>query len=110
MTTDTTSTVCWRTRDCSPEVQQYCQHAVTDYDMCPSTCKFGVCMRPENKPTYDPLYVFEPNIDRDQALKHSCIHCEFFLKNGPKRDKNAPRAHELETGGSADVTVSNEDA
>jgi len=96
MTPETTPIVCWRTRDCAPEVQEYCQHAVTDYDMCPQTCKFALCSRPEHKPTYDPMFVFEPNIDRDQALKQTCIHCEFFLSNGPKRDKDAPRAHEVE--------------
>jgi len=90
------TTVCWRTRDCAPQVKMYCQHAVTDYDMCPSTCKFAVCNRPEHKPTWDPKYVFEPNIDRNEALKHTCIHCEFFLHNGPKKDPSAPYAHELE--------------
>jgi len=88
--------VCWRTRDCSPEVQMYCQHAVTDYDMCPATCKFAICDRPEHVPTWDPKYVFEPNIDRDQALKHTCIHCEFFFINGPKRNEDAPKSFEEE--------------
>jgi len=48
------------------------------------------------------MFVFEPNIDRDQALKQTCIHCEFFLSNGPKRDKNAPRAHEVDRTDDAD--------
>jgi len=90
-----TAGVCWRIRDCSPEVQQYCQHAVSDYDMCPATCKFAVCLRPEHRPTWDPKYVFEPNIDRNQALKHNCIHCEFFIINGPKHDKNKPKELEF---------------
>lgn len=104
MTTATSASpsACWRIRNCSPEVQEFCQHAVTDYDMCPATCKFAVCTRDEHKPTYDPLYVFEPNIDRAAALKHSCFHCEFFLKNGPKKDKSAPRAHEEDSSGEAE--------
>ena len=94
--TASTATVCWRTRDCSPEIQEFCQHAVTDYDMCPGTCKFAICNRPEHKLTYDPKYVFEPNVDRDAALKHLCVHCEFFLTKGPKRHADKPREFELE--------------
>jgi hypothetical protein len=74
--------------------------------MCPATCKFAVCNRPEHVATYNPLYVFEPNIDRDQALKHRCFHCEFFLKNGPKKDKDAPRVHELEAEAAIDSSAS----
>lgn len=96
MTKENKSAACWRIRPCPEEIQETCQHAVTDYDMCPMTCKFAVCLMPEHKPTYDPRYVFEPNIDRDAALKHSCIHCEFFLTKGPKRDKSAPRGSEEE--------------
>ncbi|MCL2745668.1 MAG: hypothetical protein FWE48_01055 [Coriobacteriia bacterium] len=90
----TTGTPCWRTRNCAPQVQKYCQHAVTDYDMCPSICNFAFCYRPEHVHTADPAFVFEPNIDRSQALKQSCLYCEFFAKNGPKRDENAPRGFE----------------
>ncbi|MCL2526001.1 MAG: hypothetical protein FWE46_02980, partial [Coriobacteriia bacterium] len=86
---DVTPSVCWRIRDCAPEIQLYCQHAVTDFDMCPSICKFAICTRPEHKPTWDAKFVFEPNIDRDAALKHACLHCEFFVRNGPKKNPDA---------------------
>jgi len=78
-------TVCWRTRECDPEIQKDCQHAVTDYDMCPSKCFFAACDRPTHEITSDPELVFDPDIDRSQALKQSCLYCEFFLKNGPRK-------------------------
>jgi len=87
--TDVVDTVCWRTRDCSPEVQGCCQHAVTDFDMCPSRCNFAFCHRPEHRVTADPALVFDPSLDREQSLKQTCLYCEFFLKNGPKKDAGA---------------------
>ena len=81
---------CWRTRECAPEVQETCRHAVSDYDMCPTKCYFGVCQRPTQKVTSDPALVFAPDIDRTQALKQSCIYCEYFLKHGPKREAIPP--------------------
>ena len=82
--------VCWRTRDCSPEVQRACMHAVTDYDMCPSRCNFAFCDRDTNKITTDAALIFDPTVDRSQALKQTCHYCEFFLKNAPRVKDTAP--------------------
>ena len=81
-------TVCWRTRECDPEIQKECQHAVTDYDMCPSKCFFAACDRPTHEVTTDPELVLDPDIDRGQALKQSCLYCVFFLKNGPRKPQS----------------------
>ena len=78
-------TACWRTRECDPEIQKDCQHAVTDYDMCPTKCFFAECDRPTHEITTDPNLVFDETVDRSQALKQSCLYCVFFLTKGPKK-------------------------
>ena len=84
-----TSSVCWRTRLCSPEVQDACMHAVSDFDMCPSRCNFSFCQLETHKISTDAALVFDPNVDRSQALKQTCLYCEFFLKNGPRMPNRA---------------------
>ena len=79
------NSVCWRTRPCPPEMQEACRHAVTDYDMCPSRCKLAFCQLKTHEVTGDPELVFDPDIDRSQALKQNCLYCKFFLKNGPRK-------------------------
>ena len=76
---------CWRTRDCEQDMQKICGHAVTDYDMCPLRCSFSVCDRDTHQQTTDPDLIFDETVDRDQALKQTCVYCEFFLKNGPRK-------------------------
>ena len=76
---------CWRTRECAPDIQEVCRHAVTDYDMCPTKCNFAACQRATNKLTSDPALVFDPDVDRSQALKQSCLYCEYFLTHGPRK-------------------------
>lgn len=87
---------CWKTRECEPDMRKDCMHAVTDYDMCPMRCFFATCDRPTHVLTSDPELVFDPTIDRDQAIKQSCIYCEFFLKNGPR--VGATSSEEAEKG------------
>jgi len=53
--------------------------------MCPTKCFFAACDRPTHELTTDPDLVFDPDIDRSQALKQSCLYCVFFLTNGPKK-------------------------
>jgi hypothetical protein len=84
-----TSTVCWKTRPCSPEVQEACKHAVTDFDMCPSRCTFAFCQLESHVLTTDPALVFDHTVDRSAALKQTCLYCEFFLKNGPRKPAKA---------------------
>ena len=77
--------VCWRIRPCSEEIQKECKHAVTDFDMCPSRCNFSFCQLETHEITGDPDLVFNPDIDRSQALKQNCLYCVFFLENGPRK-------------------------
>lgn len=81
---------CWETRQCEPDMQAICPHAVTERDMCPSTCSFATCDRPTNELTSDPALVFDPTVDRNAARKQSCLYCAYFLKNGPRRSTDAP--------------------
>ena len=76
---------CWRERNCEPDMREACMHAVTDFDMCPAKCFFSACDRPTYEFTTDPDLVFDPTVDRSQALKQGCIWCKFFLANGPRR-------------------------
>jgi hypothetical protein len=81
-------TVCWQTRDCPQEMHENCPHAVIDeYDMCPTKCSFAACYRDTNELTSDPALVFSADVDRDAARKQSCLYCAFFLKNGPRKNK-----------------------
>jgi len=80
---------CWRTRNCEMDMQTSCNHAITDWDMCPARCSFAQCNRPTYELTSDPALVFGSEVDRDQALKQGCLWCKFFLENGPKRTQEA---------------------
>lgn len=78
--------VCWRTRNCEADMRETCAHAVSDYDMCPTKCDFANCDRPTYELTIDPALIFDPTVDRDQALKQNCMYCKFFLTNGPRKE------------------------
>jgi len=75
---------CWSERGCDQEMQDECPHPVEIGDWCPAKCAFAVCDRPSHKTTIDPDLIFSMEVDRSQAVKESCITCEFFLLNGPR--------------------------
>jgi len=66
-------------------MQDTCGHAVSDWDMCPARCAYAQCDRSTYEFTSDPALVFDPTVDREQALKQNCLWCKFFLTNGPRR-------------------------
>jgi len=78
------------------DMQTHCNHAVTDWDMCPARCSFALCDRPTYELTTDAALIFAPDIDRDQALKQGCLWCKFFLENAPRKDPNADRESETQ--------------
>jgi hypothetical protein len=75
---------CWETRGCDEEMQANCPHEQEFHDNCPNKCAFAVCDRPSFTLTTEPELVFSPEVDRSAARKDGCMHCEFFLRNGPR--------------------------
>lgn len=75
---------CWEQRGCDEEMQSACPHPTVLKDMCPTKCAFAGCDRPTYEMTTDPALIFNPEIDRNQAIKQGCTFCAFFLTNGPK--------------------------
>ena len=78
---------CWEQRDCDEEMQSYCAHACEFMDRCPTKCAFANCQRPTREITTDPALIFDPSVDRRVAAKEVCLHCGFFLTNGPRLDE-----------------------
>lgn len=76
---------CWEQRGCDEEMQGTCLHHTDFNDRCPTKCAFAnACPRPTHVVTGDPDLIFDPDVDRDDAIKETCLYCEFFLKNGPR--------------------------
>jgi hypothetical protein len=63
--------------------------------MCPTKCNFAVCERSQHELTTDPALVFNPEVDRNQALKQSCLYCAFFLEKGPRKQRKQPAAADV---------------
>ncbi len=76
---------CWEMRGCDEEMQANCAHHTTFHDRCPTKCAFAECDMPQRELTTDPALIFLPEVDRDQAIKETCLFCVFFLKKGPRR-------------------------
>lgn len=76
---------CWEQRGCDEAMQADCPHPEQLRDRCPNKCAFAVCDRPTFELTIDPELMFSTEIDRDAAIKDTCLHCVFFLTNGPRR-------------------------
>lgn len=77
---------CWEERGCDDEMQADCPHFAEFDDNCPAKCAFAnACPRPTHKVTIDPALIFDPDVDRDAAIKDTCMYCEFFLEHGPRR-------------------------
>lgn len=75
---------CWETRGCDEEMQAECPHSSAFMDRCPTKCAFAACDRPTFEISTDPALVFSADVDRDVAIKEVCLHCAFFLQNGPR--------------------------
>lgn len=76
---------CWEERGCDDEMQSECLHAVEFKDRCPTKCVFAnACPRPTHEVSTDPELIFDATLDRSQVIKETCLHCSFFLKNGPR--------------------------
>lgn len=75
---------CWQTRGCDDEMQSNCPHSVDFKDNCPTKCAFAACSSAANVLTTDPVLIFDPSVDRTEAIKDGCMFCEFFLKNAPR--------------------------
>lgn len=76
---------CWEQRGCDEEMQSRCPHPEEIGDRCPTKCAFANCQEPQRETTSDPNLVFDPDVDRDEAIKEECIYCAFFLTRGPRR-------------------------
>ena len=77
---------CWELRGCDDEMQSTCPHHIEFFDRCPTKCAFAKCDKDSYEMTTDPELLFDPAPDRDQVIKEECLHCGFFLRNGPKRE------------------------
>ncbi len=75
---------CWEQRGCDEEMQAECPHPVIG-DRCPTKCAFAACDRPTYTLTIDPALIFSNEVDRDATIKENCLHCEFFIVNGPRK-------------------------
>jgi hypothetical protein len=75
---------CWSTRGCDDEMQAECPHAIDPEEKCPAGCFYAQCGNDTRKVTGDPALVFDPSVDRSAAAKEPCLHCEFFLRHGPR--------------------------
>lgn len=76
-------TKCWGSRGCDDEMRGRCPHD-NPGEKCPARCAFAACDRPTHVQTSDPALIFDPWIDRAQAVKEGCTFCAFFLTHGPK--------------------------
>jgi hypothetical protein len=75
---------CWEQRGCDEEMQQACAHCVQLKDNCPTKCAFATCDRPTYELTTDPELLFDPMVDRTQAIKDGCTFCAYFLRHAPR--------------------------
>ena len=77
---------CWEQRGCDEEMQADCPHPNELADRCPTKCAFAQCDRSTHELTVDPELIFDPDVDREQAIKEECLFCAFFLTRGPRRE------------------------
>lgn len=78
---------CWEQRGCDEEMQANCAHETEFHDRCPTKCAFAnFCHQPQHELTTDPELLFCGVIDRDQAIKETCLFCKYFLTQGPRID------------------------
>lgn len=76
---------CWEERGCDEEMQAECPHPNELADRCPTKCVFAnLCPRPSHEVCTEVELLFDPDIDREGVIKETCLHCTFFLKNGPR--------------------------
>ena len=75
---------CWEMRGCDEEMQAECLHETAFHDRCPAKCAFAVCDLPQIATTSDPALIFAVDVDREQAIKESCLYCAYFLTRGPR--------------------------
>lgn len=77
---------CWTQRGCDKEMQAECPHSNELADRCPAKCAFAFCVKPSYIATADPELIFSTEVDRETAIKETCMSCAFFLRNGPRLD------------------------
>lgn len=82
---------CWELRGCDEVMQSECPHSTTLMDRCPAKCAFVHCDLPHHERTSDPALIFDPDVDRDVAIRETCMYCAFFIRHGPRLEK--PGAH-----------------
>jgi len=80
---------CWEIRGCDgPEnCYDWCPH----YELngkCPVDCQFTFCERPTYKRATSIELILDPDVDRNAAIKEYCATCEFFIKHGPRLNKD----------------------
>lgn len=75
---------CWSDRGCDDEMRSGCPHAIDPRERCPLGCNYAACDRPTHQATGDPSLIFDTTVDRTAAAKDTCVHCAFFLTNGPR--------------------------
>lgn len=76
---------CWQERGCDEEMQADCAHHTTLHDRCPTRCVFAnSCQQPAYEVCVDAAMLFDPALDRSNVIKETCLHCAFFLSNGPR--------------------------
>lgn len=76
---------CWESRGCDEEMQSECLHHTDLHDRCPTKCVFAnTCLQSAHEVCIDAELLFDPSIDRSDVIKETCLHCAFFLKNGPR--------------------------
>lgn len=78
---------CWELRGCDEEMQADCPHSAQLRDRCPTRCAFAGCNRATYELTTDPALIFDPDVDRNQAIKEGCQYCAFFLTSGPRLER-----------------------
>lgn len=81
---------CWERIGCEDDPLEDCPHPNELKDRCPTKCAFARCERPAKVVTSDAALLFDPTVDRRVVVKEECLHCEFFLKNGPRLGDVSP--------------------
>lgn len=76
---------CWEKRGCDEEMMAECAHHTQLHDRCPTKCVFAnTCQLETHEVCVDAALLFDPTIDRSEVIKETCLHCMFFLTNGPR--------------------------
>ncbi|MDR2197340.1 MAG: hypothetical protein LBO07_05180 [Coriobacteriales bacterium] len=76
---------CWEQRGCDAEMLARCPHATSSADgLCVAECFYAQCRRPTREVATDYELLFDPDVDRQVAVKEICRSCVFFLRHAPR--------------------------